>query len=57
MKQGKKQNASSEKVKALAITLAQIDKQFGKGSVMRLGETEVVAVSYTHLTLPAIYSV
>ena len=42
MKHGKKQNASSEKVKALAITLAQIDKQFGKGSVMRLGETEVV---------------
>ena len=30
MKQGKKQNALSEKVKALATTLAQIDKQFGK---------------------------
>ena len=28
MKQGKKQNALSEKVKALATTLAQIDKQF-----------------------------
>ena len=42
MKQGKKQNAPSEKVKALATTLAQIDKQFGKGSVMRLGETDVV---------------
>ena len=42
--------------------LAQIDKQFGKGTIMRLGEGEVVAdiqvcstgspVSYTHLTLP-----
>ena len=55
MKHGKKQNASSEKVKALAITLAQIDKQFGKGSVMRLGETEVVenipAVSTGSLSL------
>ena len=55
MKQGKKQNALSEKVKALATTLAQIDKQFGKGSVMRLGETEVVenipAVSTGSLSL------
>jgi len=55
MKQGKKQNALSEKVKALATTLAQIDKQFGKGSVMRLGETEAVenipAVSTGSLSL------
>ena len=28
-----------EKDKALALALGQIDKQFGKGSVMRLGET------------------
>ena len=55
MKQGKKQNALSEKVKALATTLAQIDKQFGKGSVMRLGEAEAVenipAVSTGSLSL------
>ena len=31
------------KAKALAAALAQIDKQFGKGSVMRLGDGEVVS--------------
>ena len=30
------------KSKALAAALAQIEKQFGKGAVMRLGETEIV---------------
>ncbi|WP_424192511.1 recombinase RecA [Ampullimonas aquatilis] len=34
-------NMSSEKNKALAAALAQIEKQFGKGSVMRMGENEV----------------
>ena len=33
---------SVEKAKALQIALAQIEKQFGKGSIMRLGEGEVV---------------
>ena len=33
--------AGAEKSKALAAALAQIEKQFGKGSVMRLGENEV----------------
>ncbi len=33
--------ASSEKGKALAAALAQIEKQFGKGSVMRYGDNEV----------------
>ena len=32
----------SEKQKALAAALAQIEKQFGKGSVMRLAEGEVI---------------
>ncbi len=32
------------KTKALAAALAQIDKQFGKGSVMRLGDGEVEAI-------------
>ncbi|MFP5483227.1 MAG: recombinase RecA, partial [Gammaproteobacteria bacterium] len=31
-------NQSSEKVKALAAALSQIEKQFGKGSIMRFGE-------------------
>lgn len=35
-------NQSSEKVKALAAALGQIEKQFGKGSIMRFGENEIV---------------
>ena len=35
-------NQSDEKVKALAAALSQIEKQFGKGSIMRFGEGEVV---------------
>ncbi len=33
---------STEKTKALQAALAQIEKQFGKGSIMRLGEGEVL---------------
>ena len=33
---------NTEKAKALQAALAQIDKQFGKGSIMRLGEGEVI---------------
>src|SRR5919199_5760491 len=33
--------AGPDRDKALALALAQIDKQFGKGSVMRLGERPV----------------
>jgi recombination protein RecA len=32
---------SGEKAKALQAALAQIEKQFGKGSIMRLGESDV----------------
>ena len=38
----KTKNQSSEKVKALAAALSQIEKQFGKGSIMRFGENEVI---------------
>ncbi len=34
--------ATTEKQKALQAALAQIEKQFGKGSIMRLGEGEVI---------------
>lgn len=37
-----KSNVNPEKAKALQAALAQIEKQFGKGSIMRLGEGEVV---------------
>ncbi|MDB5817181.1 MAG: recA, partial [Rhizobacter sp.] len=35
-------NVNGEKAKALAAALLQIEKQFGKGSIMRLGEGEVI---------------
>lgn len=34
-------NQSAEKVKALESALNQIEKQFGKGSIMRFGESEI----------------
>lgn len=34
--------ADGEKAKALQVALAQIEKQFGKGTIMRLGEGEVI---------------
>jgi len=34
--------ADNEKAKALAAALAQIEKQFGKGTIMRLGEGEAI---------------
>src|SRR5690606_5749015 len=33
--------AAAERSKALAAALSQIDKQFGKGSVMRYGDNQV----------------
>ena len=33
---------NAEKAKALQAALAQIEKQFGKGSIMRLGDGEVI---------------
>ena len=41
---------NKEKLKALQLTLDRIDKTYGKGTVMKLGDE--AAVSYTHLTLP-----
>ncbi|GAB3625410.1 recombinase A [Pandoraea terrae] len=43
MEESKKGSAalSAEKGKALAAALAQIEKQFGKGSIMRLGDSDV----------------
>lgn len=35
-------NQSADKVKALAAALSQIEKQFGKGSIMRFGENEII---------------
>ncbi len=37
-----KSNMNPEKAKALQVALAQIEKQFGKGSIMRLGEGQPI---------------
>ncbi|MGA0935160.1 MAG: recombinase RecA, partial [Pseudohongiellaceae bacterium] len=37
-------NTDSQKDKALSAALAQIERQFGKGSMMRLGDSESIAV-------------
>ena len=34
----KEKNASDNKKKALDLALSQIEKQFGKGAIMRMGE-------------------
>ena len=36
---------NTEKAKALAAALAQIEKQFGKGSIMRLGNNRPTLMS------------
>src|SRR5678816_250907 len=33
---------ADERIKAIELTFAQIEKQFGKGSIMRLGSKEAV---------------
>lgn len=39
-----KQTDPEQKEKALAAALAQIEKQFGKGSIMRLGDTQTLDI-------------
>jgi recombination protein RecA len=41
----KADGVSTERLKALDIALGQIDKQFGKGSIMRMGEKESMRVA------------
>ena len=48
---------NSDKGKALDLAIASIEKQFGKGSIMKLGDKnsvtkDIPAVSYTHLPSP-----
>ena len=49
-------NPNEGKLKALQAAMAKIEKDFGKGSIMKLGDEHIenIAVSYTHLTLPTI---
>jgi recombination protein RecA len=39
-----KNTISEEKQRALTLAMAQIDKQYGKGSIMRLGETQALDI-------------
>ena len=48
-----KKEVSADKLKVLNAVLDKIEKDFGKGAVMRMSSDKVEeAVSYTHLTLP-----
>ena len=40
---------ASEKAKALAAALAQIEKQFGKGSIMKLGQREALEITLRYI--------
>lgn len=43
-KKDKEQNEGSEKLKALQLTLDKIDKDYGKGAIMKLGDQAIVDV-------------
>jgi recombination protein RecA len=45
MAQHTEHNLSEEKQRALSLAITQIDKQFGKGSIMRLGETQTLDIA------------
>jgi recombination protein RecA len=45
MKNDPKNDPKNEKLRAIDTALGQIERQFGKGSIMRLGQREAVAVS------------
>ena len=44
----KKQQELKEKNKSLEAAISQIDQNFGKGSVMRLGQQQALDVEATH---------
>ena len=44
---------NSNKEKALAAALSQIERQFGKGSMMRLGDTDREAIPCLLYTSPS----
>ena len=50
MAENEKDDLKAKKLAALKLTMDKIDKAYGKGTIMRMGERQ--AVSYTHLTLP-----
>ena len=45
----KKQQELKEKNKSLEAAISQIDQNFGKGSVMRLGQQQALDLSLIHI--------
>jgi recombination protein RecA len=45
MVQQTQRNISDEKQRALSLALAQIEKQYGKGAIMRLGESQALDIA------------
>ena len=43
-KEDTKSNINAEKLKVLNSTLEKLEKTFGKGAIMRMGETEIEAM-------------
>ena len=43
---------STDREKALELALAQIDKQHGKGSIMRMGEKGTMAIEASKTSAP-----
>ena len=41
-----KQDVNKEKLKALQLTLDKLDKTYGKGTVMKLGESNIVDIEH-----------
>ena len=38
-----------ERLKAIELAVGQIEKQFGKGAIMRLGQKDAIAIDAVHL--------
>ena len=43
---------SKEKLKALEITLGKIEKDFGRGTIMKLGDRAIEDVQFITIPLP-----
>ena len=48
-------NDNSEKLKALKLTMDKLDKTYGKGAVMRMGDSPVVEVEVIQSGSIALY--
>ena len=42
---------SAEKLKALQLAMAKIDKEFGKGAIMKLGDDKIEDIPVIHFQM------